>query len=166
MGDVTEYGRLDQDDLVFALRIMHLEPSHSDLEQLMKMEEPLIDRCAWVRALTNSRVLTTMMNNADQDQLHLSEAEKADLSKQNMDELRNTDALHLNGPLSGKFKENLHKVGLDKKFDLATDTLRHQFHMHTNHYAGGQKKAHTESQSAPVGNAEISDIISTKKVVV
>ena len=82
--DVTSYGRLDQDDLVFALRIMHLEPSHADLEALMDVDEGLIDRCTWVTALTNQKVIVGMRNHADEDGNHLSQEELADLSEENM----------------------------------------------------------------------------------
>ena len=72
--------------------------------------------------------------------------------------------MHLDGPLSGKFKHGLDQVGLGDKFDGMSDKIRHQFHVHTNHYSHDNKnKQHVDE---PVGNVEISELMVAKKVVV
>ena len=112
--DVTEFGRLDQDDLVFALRVLHLEPSHSDLEAMMDSEDGMLDRCTWIKALTTQHVIIRMKNNAGTHDLeHLDAQEQADLSEGNMNKLQHGDALHLQGPLQNLANQRLHRAGLD-----------------------------------------------------
>ena len=77
---------------------------------------------------------------------------------------RHGNALHANGPLSGKFTEKLHNIGVGEKYEDLTDKIRHQIHLHTNHYA--QAKHGTHAAAEPVRTDQMSEMMVARKVVV